>query len=206
MRLTISRLWLTLLSSLVLLWFTSAAVAQEHPEHPQEAKKAEHPEHPEKVKAEEASLTIEELSVVVKEYVKKESEANKGYFLVKDDQQEKTLKLELTKVHEKRLASLGDNVYFVCADFEGTDGNTYDVDIFMKGPNKDNLAATETSVHKVNGEERYTWYEDKDKREWKKRTIGGEKEASEHPEHPEKKEKSEHPEGQEKTEHPEGKK
>jgi len=73
----------------------------------------------------------------------------------------------------------------------------------MKGPNKDNLAATETSVHKVNGKERYTWYEDKDKREWKKRSIGGKKEASEHPEG---REKSEHPEGQEKSEHPEGKK
>jgi hypothetical protein len=188
-----SQLWTALISSFVLLWSTSAAVAQEHPEHPKD-KKAEHPEHPKEAKAAEVTLTVKELAVAVKEYIEVESEENDGYFSVKDDQQKKALKLELTKVHEERLASLGDNVYFVCADFQGTDGNTYDIDIFMEGNSKDNLEATETSVHKMNNQERYTWHEEKGV--WNKKSIGKTKGTSEHPEHPEGKEKSkEHPEG-----------
>lgn len=189
-RLPKSQLWLTLTSSLMLLWLTPAAVAQEHPEHPKD-KKAEHPEHPKEAKAEEVTLTVKELAVAVKEYIEMESEENDGYFSVKDDQQNKTLQLELTKVHEERLASLGNNVYFVCADFKGTDGNTYDIDIFMEGASKDDLEATDTSVHKMNGKERYTWHEEKGV--WKKKSIGKAKKASEHPEGKEKSE--EHPEG-----------
>ena len=189
-RLTMSQMWPILFSSFVLLWSTSAAVAQEHPEHPKD-KKAEHPEDPKEAKAEEVTLTVQELAVAVKEYVEMESEENDGYFSVKDDQQNKTLQLQLTKVHEERLASLGDNVYFVCADFKGTDGNTYDIDIFMEGTSKDNLEATETSVHKMNGKERYTWHEEKGV--WEKKSIGKTKKTSEHPEGKEKSE--EHPEG-----------
>jgi hypothetical protein len=193
-RLTMSQLWLALFSSFLLIWSTSAVIAQEHPEHPQEKKKGEHSDHLEQAKAEKVTLTVNELAVAVKDYVEMEAEENDGYFSVKDDQQNKTLQLELTKVHEERLASLGDNVYFVCADFKGTDGNTYDIDIFMEGTSKDNLEATETSVHKMNGKERYTWHEEKGL--WKKKSMGKTKKTSEHPEHPEGKEKSEeHPEG-----------
>lgn len=35
-----------------------------------------------------------------------------------------------------------------------------DIDIFMEGTSEDDLKPTEKIVHKVNGEPRYTWYEE----------------------------------------------
>jgi len=138
-------------------------------------------------------LSIEELSEAVKNYIEMESQKQGGYFEVKDPVQKKTLKLKLEKVHDDRLSALGNDVYFVCADFQGTDGNTYDIDIFMKGKSKDDLTATDTKVHKQNGDPRYTWYEEGDV--WKTKGLNekiktGEehpdKHQSEHPEHPKK--------------------
>jgi len=70
------------------------------------------------------------------------------------------LELELIKIHKDKLAGLGDDTYFVCADFKATDGNTYDIDIFMQGKSKDDLKPTEKIVHKINGKPRYKWYEE----------------------------------------------
>lgn len=160
-----------------------------------------------KAKSEEQSeqddLTIEEFADAAKEYIQKKTEQQGGHFKVEDEKQGKTLKLTLKKVHRKRLSHLGDNKYFVCADFKGEDGNLYDIDIFMKGTSKDNLEPTkEPMVHKVNGDARFTWYE-KDG-VWKRR-MKDKKKGSEHPdeEHPEDHEHpdEEHP-NEEGHEHP----
>jgi len=111
-----------------------------------------------------------------------EQQHNSGYFFVYDSVKQEELKLKLIKVHDDRLAALGNGTYFVCSDFKGTDGNTYDVDIFMKGKG-DNLEATSKRVHKVNGVARYSWYKSGDV--WKTRAVG--KGKTEHPkgsEHP----------------------
>ncbi len=68
-------------------------------------------------------LSKQELSEAVKDYIQKESKKNGGYFQVEAPADKKTLKLTLEKVHDDRLASIGNDVYFVCADFKGTDGN-----------------------------------------------------------------------------------
>lgn len=121
------------------------AFAQEHPhEHPTAAKKSE--------------ITVDALAKGITDYVDKDSELKGGYFLVYDKQQGKPLALTLQKVHKDRLASLGDGIYFACADFSATDGNIYDVDVFMKGK-PDNLKVTDVSIHKKNGESRYDWVE-----------------------------------------------
>jgi hypothetical protein len=146
---------------------------KEHPqgeppkEHPQESK--EHPkEHP-KDEAAATTLTLPQLADAVRAYVAKESKASKGKFMVMDDVAKKNLALKFVKVHEERLAHLGENVYFVCADFKGGDGKVYDVDIFMKGTNKDDLVSTERIVHKVSGKPRYNWYEESGI--WKKKPV-----------------------------------
>ncbi len=140
----------------------------EHPsEHPAKMKKAkehpaketaEHPEHPTEHK--KAHLTIEEFADAVEHYVEDQSKDSDGFFIVRDSVNNKTLKCKLIKIHKERLAHLGDNEYFVCADFKADDGNTYDIDIFMQGTSKDDLKATRTLVHKDNGTPRYTWYEE----------------------------------------------
>ncbi len=151
---------------------TNKAMHKEHPtgkEHPcspemkknqkeHPAKEGEH-EHPTKVKKKQG-LTISEFADAVDHYVAQQEKKSGGFFLVKDQKQNKILKCKLEKIHKKRLATLGNNEYFVCADFKADDGNTYDIDIFMEGTSKDNLKATRTMVHKDNGTPRYTWYED----------------------------------------------
>jgi hypothetical protein len=132
-----------------------------------------------KTSQQQDDLTIEEFADAAEQYIRKKTEEQGGYFKVKDEKQGKTLKLTLDKVHRKRLSHLGDNKYFVCADFKGQDGNLYDIDIFMKGTNKDNLEPTEKPmVHKVNGNERFTWYEEDGI--WKRR-MKDKKNGSEHP-------------------------
>lgn len=107
----------------------------------------------------ESQPTMDNLVQYVKKYILNEQRQNDGYFQVYDPVTEKTLKLRLTKVHTERFSQLGENKYFDCVNFEGTDGNKYDIDIFLKWEG-DSFETTKRMVHKVNGEERYTWYED----------------------------------------------
>jgi|TARA_Y100000310_G_scaffold283688_1_gene305861 hypothetical protein len=136
--------------------------AQEHPkEHPTEHPKehpAEHPaEHP--VKLSTVAVTKDNLADAVKQFVKDESKKTKGAFQMNDEEKEEVLSLTLQKIHKDRLANLGDNTYFVCADFETAKGTVYDIDIFMTGASADSLKPVEISVHKEEGVERYTWME-----------------------------------------------
>lgn len=129
-------------------------VAQEHP--------SEHPsEHPTEAKeeAKSVSCTMEQLSAAIHAYVAMDTEVKGGKFFIYDDQAKKVLSLTLAKVHEDKLASLGDGVYFACADFNSDDKHVYDLDVFMKQGEDGTLTTTEVSVHKMDGEARYTWHE-----------------------------------------------
>lgn len=142
----LTRIFLTVL--VVLITGSVSASAQEHP--------SEHPsEHPTSTKAE---VSKETLADAIIEYVNNESDLKGGFFLVYDQEQDKALALKLDKVHKERLATLGNGVYFACADFNATDGNVYDLDIFMKD-SEHGLEVSEISVHKTNGEARYGWVE-----------------------------------------------
>lgn len=158
-------------------------------------KKDEHPaEHP-KESMEKVGLTKDQLADAVQAYVSKTAAAGGGYFAAFDDKTGKEIKLTLDKVHRKRLSRVGEDTYFACADFKTTEGKVYDLDVFMKGSDKDNLTFSKFSIHKEDGKERYTWYEQGGIR--KKKPLGT---GAEHPtEHPAKKaeQPSEHP-----SEHP----
>jgi len=71
----------------------------------------------------------------------------------------KDLALDLIKVHNDRLSSLGGGKYFACVDMKATDGTIYDIDFFMTGQ-PSSMRVTETSVHKVNGKPLYNWKEE----------------------------------------------
>jgi len=68
------------------------------------------------------------------------------------------LALDLIRVHDDRLSSLGGGKYFACVDMKAADGKTYDIDFFMTGQ-PGNMKVTETSVHKINGKPLYNWKE-----------------------------------------------
>jgi len=138
------------------------ARAQEHPEHPKGG--GEHPKSEAK-----PSLTKDEMAAAVEAYVKKESAKNNGPLVVKDPVEKKDLSLTLKLVHRERLSQVAPGKYFACADFTTADGTTYDLDIFMKGDDKDHMKMTDVTVHKKNGVERYTWYEEGGV--WKKKDV-----------------------------------
>jgi len=71
----------------------------------------------------------------------------------------KDLALNLIKVHDDRLSSLGGGKYFACVDMKGTGGTIYDIDFFMAAQ-PGSMKVTETSVHKVNGKPLYNWKEE----------------------------------------------
>ena len=72
--------------------------------------------------------------------------------------QGKNLALDLLKVHDDRLSSLGGGKYFACVDMKGAGGTIYDIDFFMAGQ-PGSMTVTETSVHKINGKPLYNWKE-----------------------------------------------
>jgi len=148
-------------ASLPLLLIASGRlIAQEkHPEHP---KKSEHP-----TDKKQTGLTKADLAAAIKTWTEKEAARNDGWLKVDDPVQQKTLQLKLEKVHDDRLSQIKPDTYFACADFVEKDGTKYDIDIFMQGKTKSDLQNTEVSVHKVNGKERYTWFEENGV--WKKK-------------------------------------
>ena len=130
---------------LVLLLIVSAFLFSEHPEHP---------EHPTTTK--DPKLTIEELAISIGNYIQNDVNL-KGGFFVYDKNNKEILNLTLKKIHKERLSNIGGDTYFACADFNASNGNIYDLDIFMTGKSQDNLVVTEINVHKENGEARYLW-------------------------------------------------
>jgi hypothetical protein len=70
----------------------------------------------------------------------------------------KDLALDLVKVHDDAVSSLGNGKYFACVDMKAPDGTAYDIDFFMTG-RPGSMNVTETSVHKINGKPLYDWKE-----------------------------------------------
>ena len=125
-------------------------------EHPTGPKKATASLTPQVVQGEK--ITLQNLARAIESFV--EADINlRGAFLVIDPRTNKALKLTLEKVHKERLSHVGDDVYFACADFNADDGKVYDLDIFLRGTNTDELTVTEITVHKEDGQARYGWLE-----------------------------------------------
>ena len=139
------------------------AAEEEHPEGEGE----EHPEEEPPAQATAEPLTIDELADAITEWVATESIAGGGYLVIEHPDTGESLELTLDLVHRERLSRVGDQTYFACADFVGRDGTVYDLDVFMEGSTPETLETTEVTLHKVDGEARYTWYEEDGL--WKKR-------------------------------------
>ncbi len=132
---------------------------------------AEHPsEHPTEHPSDHGStVSKENLAEAIEMYVSQEAEVKGGYFLVFDGKADKPLVLSLKKVHKERLSKVGKDTYFACADFVTPGGKAYDLDIFMKGADAENLVVTEVSVHKEDGKARYKWQQKRGV--WKKKKL-----------------------------------
>jgi len=146
-----------ILAAAVALFLTPALPvrAAEHPEHP---KKAESKEHPEKGKGEQKRVSTADISAGIKKNIEAETKksSDKKFHVSYEG---KDLSLDLIKVHDDRLSSLGGGKYFACVDMKSADGKTYDIDFFMSGK-PGNMKVTETSVHKIDGKPLYNWKEE----------------------------------------------
>jgi len=134
-------------------------LAQEHPRAPQQSQSQQLPQT--RTGAPQAAMTEATMSDVsdgLKRFIS-------GYAAKSADKkfhvpyQRKNLALDLVRVHDDRLSSLGAGKYFACVDMKGTDGRIYDVDFFMAIGAR-SLKITETSVHKINGKPLYNWKEE----------------------------------------------
>ena len=143
----------------ILLTVCIFSIVSAQGEHPTGSKKAEHPTAtitPQIVQGEK--ITLQNLARAIESFV--EADINlRGAFLVIDPSTNEVLKLNLEKVHKERLSHVGDDVYFACADFNADDGKVYDLDIFLRGTNTEELTVTEITVHKEDGQARYGWLE-----------------------------------------------
>ena len=143
----------------ILLTVCIFSIVSAQGEHPTGSKKAEHPTAtitPQIVKGEK--ITLQNLALAIESFV--EADINlRGAFLVIDPSTNEVLKLNLEKVHKERLSYVGDDIYFACADFNADDGKIYDLDIFLRGTNTEELTVTEITVHKEDGQARYGWLE-----------------------------------------------
>jgi len=98
------------------------------------------------------------MAQAITEYINEDTKLKGGYFLFYDSKAQKPLALTLTKVHDDRLAQVGENLYFACTDFKEAGGTMYDLDFFMKSHGK-KLQVTEVMLHKEADKPRYTWHE-----------------------------------------------
>jgi hypothetical protein len=143
------------------LFFTPAVplLAAEHPGRQQpQLQQLPQTTRPLQIGTQTREVSKADISAGIKKYI--ESDAKKSSdrkFHVK--YQGKNLALDLIKVHDDRLSSLGGGKYFACVDMKATDGTIYDIDFFMAGA-PGSMKITETSVHKVNGKPLYNWKEE----------------------------------------------
>lgn len=114
-------------------------------------------------------VSKEDLAKAIEAYVKKDTSLKGGFFVVYDRVAKKPLALSLVKVHKDKLCSVGGGAYFACADFKTPEGKLYDLDVFMRGPNKQQLQVTAITVHKESGKARYAWIQERGL--WKKKAL-----------------------------------
>jgi hypothetical protein len=123
-------------------------------------------EHP---KGHAVGVSKEDLGEAIEAYIAGETTKGGGAWKIEDSEEKTTLMLTLDHVHKDKLTSTAKDTYFACADLKNSDGHMYDLDVFMTGPDKAHLKVTDVSVHKKDGQERYTWMEESGL--WKKQSV-----------------------------------
>ena len=101
-------------------------------------------------------VTAESLAKFTESYIKEKSKD--GVFSLYDRVTKTKLALTLDKVHDAKLRKTKPNEHLICADLKGNDGKVYEVDFFVKQVGKAlKIDKRSVKVHKIDGEERYSW-------------------------------------------------
>lgn len=134
--------------------------AIEHPGKPVEKPKVEYPgKAVDKPKPEDPGkpVTADFVKNSIQGHTKAQSKD--GIFVIRDEKLNREWRSILSKIHDpvRSFQKEGKTYYFTCVDFKSVDSNdVLDVDFWMvhKGGK---LEVTDTKIHKVNGEPRYTY-------------------------------------------------
>jgi hypothetical protein len=160
----ITRVIIALSVAFMLTPALSPLIAAEHPHSlPQTTQMSQLPTNQQRSAAQsqqgaEEKVSSADISVgIKKDIARKSKKSNDKKFHT--EYKGKDLALDLIKVHDDRVASLGNGKYFACVDMKAADSTTYDIDFFMTGK-PGAMKVTETSVHKVNGKPLYNWKEE----------------------------------------------
>ena len=153
------RVFVLILGMVVTLGLSQTVLAAEHGGKEHGGKAAGAQEHGGTTQAKAPSN--EDIRNAMKSYVEAESKKTGGNFEVLDPDTNETRKLQLIRVHE-RVGKTGD-YYYSCADFKDVDsGELLDLDLDVEDQ-QGKLKVADVRVHKVGGEERYT-YDENDNR------------------------------------------
>lgn len=121
------------------------------------------------------AVTAESLAKFTESYIKEKSED--GVFGLYDRVTKKKLALTLDKVHDAKLRRTKPNEHLVCADLKDPEGKVYDVDFFVKQAGKAlKIDKRSVKIHKINGEERYSWKLNEEKGVYESKKGGSAKE------------------------------
>jgi hypothetical protein len=151
------------IAAAVTLFFTPAmrVSAQEHPSAQQQSQFQQLPQittRTQQNSMQTREVSKADISAGIKRYIANDTKkSNDRKFHVKYGS--KDLALDLIKVHDDQLTSLGGGKYFACVDMKATNGTIYDIDFFIAGQ-PGSMRVTETSVHKINGKPLYNWKEE----------------------------------------------
>lgn len=105
------------------------------------------------------NVVTTDIQAAIESHIEEQTRLGGGYFRLSFSNRE--LLLNLVRVHTEYLSNLGPRLHFACVDLVDTEGDVYDVDFFLEG-DPGSMAATETTVHKINGKPLYTWKQKRD--------------------------------------------
>jgi hypothetical protein len=135
----------------------SPLVAVEHPHSlPQNTQMSQLPQN--QPRSVEKEVSQADISIGIKKDIARTSKKSRDKKF-HTEYKGKDLALDLIKVHDDQLSSLGKGRYFACVDMKAADGTAYDIDFLVAGK-PGAMKVTETFVHKVNGKPLYNWKEE----------------------------------------------
>lgn len=150
------RITVVIMSVFAVAFFAGRVISAEHPG------THEHPGKEHAGKEMGASASAAEIIKAIKDHITEVTDAHNGFFPLYDEQEARSLKLKLVKVHEDKVSYIKkDNAYFACTDFITDDGTAgYDVDFWMKKTGPGAFDVYMTKVHKKDGKPRFTYKDD----------------------------------------------
>jgi len=110
-------------------------------------------------------FSAEEIQSAITDYIETDQSLKNGYFYIYDEKLNYDWKLTFSKLHPVRVINReGKTIYFACTNFsvqnDDSENNILDLDFWMK-PEDGELEPYKVRIHKVDGDERFTYEDDR---------------------------------------------